>query len=78
MSDQVNSPSHYKAGQIEAIQGIAASMSSTEFEGYCKGNILKYLWRYRYKGKPLEDLKKAQWYLQRLIDTLEKDAAEGS
>lgn len=53
-------------------------MSSTEFEGYCKGNILKYLWRYRYKGKPLEDLKKAQWYLQRLIDTLEKDAAEGS
>ncbi len=74
----MNSPSHYKAGQIEAIQAIAASMSSAEFEGYCKGNILKYLWRYRYKGRPLEDLKKAQWYLQRLIETLEQDASERS
>lgn len=71
-SDQVNHPSHYRQGDIEAIQAIEASMSPYEFEGYCKGQVLKYLWRYRYKGKPLEDLKKAEWYLQRLIHTLSK------
>lgn len=53
-------------------------MSSVEFEGYCKGNILKYLWRFRYKGKPLEDLKKAQWYLSRLIDHMEEDESARS
>jgi len=45
-------------------------MPPVEFEGYCKGQVLKYLWRYRYKGKPLEDLRKAEWYLQLLIRTL--------
>jgi len=49
-------------------------MPAVEFEGYCKGQVLKYLWRYRYKGKPLEDLKKAEWYLQLLIHTLSKHA----
>ena len=78
MADQVSSPPHYRAGGIEAIQAIEASMSSVEFEGYCKGNILKYLWRFRYKGKPLEDLKKAQWYLSRLIDHMEEDASARS
>ena len=48
-------------------------MTPTEFEGYCKGQVLKYLWRYRYKGKPVEDLKKAEWYLQLLIRVLNDD-----
>ena len=70
--DVVNSPPHYKAGGIEAIEGIEASMGPEAFAGYIKGNILKYLWRYEKKGKPIEDLKKAQWYLGRLIAAQEK------
>lgn len=66
--DNVSSPSHYNHSGIEAISAIEASMSPEEFQGYLKGNILKYVWRYKYKGKPLEDLKKAEWYLQKLID----------
>ena len=66
MSDPVNSPEHYNAGGVECIEAIKASMSQEEFEGYLKGNTLKYLWRYRYKGKPAEDLAKAGWYLAKL------------
>ena len=67
MSDAVEQPPHYNTGSIECITAIEASMSQEEFYGYLKGNCLKYLWRYRYKGKPLEDLEKAQWYLNKLI-----------
>ena len=66
-ADNVNSPKHYNQHGIEAIQAIEASMSLEEFKGYLKGNCLKYLWRYRYKGNPVEDLQKAQWYLNLLI-----------
>ena len=69
--DQVDSPTHYKQRSIECIVAIEASMSATEFKGYLKGNAFKYLWRYTYKGKPLEDLKKAQWYLNYLIDRVD-------
>ena len=71
--DAVNHPAHYRQGDIEAIDAIRASMTPIEFEGYCKGQVLKYLWRYRYKGKPVEDLKKAEWYLQLLIRVLNDD-----
>ena len=70
--DVVNSPPHYKAGGIEAIEGIEASMGPEAYAGYLKGNIMKYMWRYERKGKPIEDLKKAQWYLGRLIAAQEK------
>jgi hypothetical protein len=43
-------------------------MSEREFKGYLKGNSMKYLWRYDYKGRAEEDLKKAQWYLSKLIE----------
>jgi len=65
--DPVNSPSHYNGQGIEAIDAIEASMSQDEFQGYLKGNVMKYIWRYRYKGKPVQDLKKAEWYLKKLI-----------
>ena len=45
-------------------------MSAEAFNGYLKGNCMKYLWRYDYKGKPVEDLQKAQWYLAELIKEL--------
>lgn len=67
MSDNVNHPEHYTQGGIECIDAIKASMTREEFVGYLKGNCLKYLWRYRNKGKAQEDLKKAQWYLDKLV-----------
>ena len=67
-SDPVKSPEHYNTGSIECIDAIKESMSEREFRGYLKGNVMKYLWRYDYKGKAKEDLKKANWYLNRLID----------
>ena len=64
--DVVNHPPHYTQGGVECIEAIKASMSKDEFLGYLKGNVIKYLWRYRLKGKASEDLKKAQFYLSRL------------
>ena len=72
--DVVNHPSHYKSGGIEAIEGIEASMGPEAYAGYLKGNIMKYMWRYERKGKPIEDLKKARWYLDRLIGLRERKA----
>ena len=48
-------------------------MTPEAFKGYCKGACLKYLWRYERKDKPLEDLKKAQWYLNKLIEGVESE-----
>jgi len=64
--DSVNRPSHYNTGNIECIEAIEESMSSHAFKGYLKGNCMKYLWRYEYKGKQVQDLQKAGWYLQKL------------
>ena len=68
--DPVNSPDHYNTGNIECIDAIKESMSSIAFQGYLKGNCMKYLWRYDYKGKPVEDLQKAQWYLAKLLSVV--------
>lgn len=70
-NDAVNSPSHYNQGGIEAIEGIEASMAPEAYAGYLKGSVMKYLWRYEKKAKPIEDLKKARWFLDRLIETIE-------
>ena len=58
-NDPVNHPAHYTSGDIECIDAIAASMTPPEYEGFLKGQVIKYVWRYRLKGKPVEDLKKA-------------------
>jgi len=65
--DVVNNPQHYNTGNIECIEAIRESMSPEAFKGYLKGNTMKYLWRYDYKGKASEDLQKAGWYLNKLI-----------
>ncbi len=64
--DMVDKPFHYNQAGIECIDAIKAA-TGTGFEQYLQGNIIKYVWRYRYKGK-LQDLKKAQWYLEKLIE----------
>lgn len=73
-TDIVNNPSHYMGDNgIECIDAIRGSMSLTEFQGHCKGTIEAYLWRYNKKGTPKTDLKKAEYYLKTLIDTLPED-----
>jgi len=69
--DNVRHPSHYCQGGIECIMAIEASMTPEEFQGYCKGNVMKYVWRFREKNG-LEDLKKAQVYLGWMIESKEK------
>lgn len=70
--DNVNHPSHYTQGGIECIEAIRASMSPEAFQGYCKGNVMKYIWRSAMKNG-LEDLKKAQVYLGWMIESVEKN-----
>lgn len=65
--DMVNSPPHYNQTGIECIQAISAA-TDKGFKYYLQGNIMKYLWRFDYKDKPLEDLQKAKWYLDKLIE----------
>lgn len=69
VDDNVNHPSHYTDGKIECIDAIKSSMSKEAFMGYCKGNIIKYVWRYEHKGG-VESLKKAKWYLDKLIEVV--------
>ena len=69
--DMVNSPPHYNQTGIECIDAISAATDSG-FKYYLQGNIMKYLWRYRYKNGA-EDLKKAQWYLSELISVVEDE-----
>ena len=70
MADSVNQPEHYRQGEIECIDAIEAALTPEEFRGYCKGNILKYVWRERHKAGA-ESLAKAEWYLRRLLAKLE-------
>lgn len=73
MTNNVNSPSHYGQGNIECIDYIRDFQTSEEYIGYLRGNIAKYLHRWRYKNG-LEDLRKAQVYLEWLIKE-EEDAS---
>ena len=66
MEDMVNSPIHYNKAGIETIDALE-SMLVDGFDYYLQGNIVMYLWRFRYKNG-VEDLKKAQWYLNKLIE----------
>lgn len=71
MKDNVNSPSHYTQGGIECIEALkAATVGKTGIEAICVANVIKYVWRYEEKNG-LEDVKKARWYLERLIKELE-------
>lgn len=69
--DTVQRPAHYNQSGIECIDAIAASMTPAEFQAYLKGNVQKYLWRYQHKNG-VEDCRKAQWYLDRLVKELSK------
>lgn len=68
--DVINNPPHYTQGGIECIDAIQSALSPEEFRGFLRANVIKYVWRCEHKGG-CEDLRKAEWYLKRLI------AAEG-
>jgi hypothetical protein len=70
MSDPVNKPAHYNAGEVETIDGIRAALGEG-FADYCKGNVIKYVWRCGLKGDAVEDLKKAATYLQWAIEAID-------
>lgn len=75
VSDSVNSPAHYTRGKVEAIEVIEDCVQDAPSPvlGVLHGQVIKYLLRLWLKTNPLEDAKKARWYLDRLITTLEKD-----
>lgn len=70
MTDNINHPPHYRQGAVECIDAIEAALTPEEFAGYCKGNVLKYVWRERHKAGG-DSLAKAQWYLRRLLAKLD-------
>lgn len=70
LQDAVNHPEHYTTGGIECIDAIRASLGNEDFASYCKGNVMKYIWRYRLKAG-VEDLKKARVYLNWMIEAEE-------
>lgn len=79
--DPVNHPEHYQSNGIECIDAIRAALTPEQFEGYCRGNAMKYLWRAGKKVKPgqtvedarEEDLAKARWYLDTVIKRWKTD-----
>lgn len=73
MNDVVNHPNHYTAGGVECIDALkAATCELTGIEAVCTANAIKYLWRWKLKNGT-EDLRKAKWYIDRLIKEVEAD-----
>lgn len=70
--DDINHPVHYTQGKVECIEAMEASSTPEQFIGYLKNSVLKYIWRVGLKDDSLKDIKKAQWYLNRLVNYMEK------
>ena len=66
----VTKPLHYNIGEIECIDYIKQVLGVEGFIAYCHGNMIKYQHRHRYKNKPVEDMDKADWYMQRMRETM--------
>lgn len=67
---KVNHPKHYNTGGVECIDGIEAACTGLSgFEGFCTGNAIKYLWRWKNKGGK-EDLEKSKWYIDKLLESI--------
>ena len=70
MEAKIN-PSHYKQGGIETIDYMKAKSTTEEFRGHLRLTAIKYLSRYGHKDNTLQELKKAKWYLDKLIEEME-------
>ena len=71
LNDSISAPSHYKQGSIECIDAIASALTDEEFRGYIKGNLIKYVWREKFKGGD-EDLKKIGKYIELYFERRKK------
>ena len=72
--DMVNSPSHYTSGDMETIDVIKhITRSYTGFQAALVSNVTKYIDRANFKGNKLQDLKKAKWYMDRLVKEVEDE-----
>ena len=68
--DAINPP-HYTAGKVECIDAIAAAVNGLSgMQGVCVAHVIRYLWRLHRKGEPLENARKAAWYMERLVKEL--------
>lgn len=72
-SNEINHPKHYTQGDIETIDYIIDKLNKEQFEGFCIGNVIKYVSRFKLKGG-YQDIKKARWYLDKLIELEEQHA----
>jgi len=77
MTDREINPEHYKGNQVDCIEAIKGMLGGYGFCCYLRGNIIKYLWRCPAKGNQAQDLKKAEWFLNRLIEEIETDKIKG-
>ena len=67
--DNVNHPAHYETGKFECIEVMREALGEDVVKGFCLGNAFKYLYRCNHKHQsPLEDVKKAIWYLDKFVD----------
>ena len=74
--DNVDKPRHYNLGKIECIDAIEAATKNLKgMDAICTGHVLRYAWRWPEKNG-VEDLKKARWYLDRLIKKVEDEERE--
>ena len=72
--DDVNNPTHYAdQGAVECIDAMESMLSREEFIGFLRGNSFKYRWRCRSKDNAVKDLRKAQWYENRLLVIMEEE-----
>jgi hypothetical protein len=65
--DPVSHPNHYTQGAVECIDAIESALGPEDFIAFLQGQVLKYMWRFRCKDNPLQDLQKADWYLKLLL-----------
>lgn len=69
MTEKVNHPAHYNQGKVECIDALeAATEGLAGLDAFCTASAVKYLWRWKVKGTPVEDLKKARWYIDKLLE----------
>mgnify|MGYP001494515484 CR=1 FL=1 len=70
--NSVSKPFHYNTGNIECIDYIKQVLGNEGFIAYCQGNMIKYQHRHRYKQKPVEDMEKAEWYMNKMMQTMKE------
>lgn len=75
MVDNVNNPKHYATGKFECIEVMEEALGTEAVKGFCLCNAFKYIYRCRNKNG-LEDIKKADWYLKKLIEIGERESGQ--